>query len=285
MIRSRSSPAARFVNVTARIRHGATCLTPTRYAIRCASTRVLPEPAPARISTGPSVVVTARACSGFSRPRISLPAASRRSRPGASPGRLAAGLRGSGARQAGSGGRGRASARRPRGSSADASGAVLVELRELRSSGSGGASTARPRRGGRGVDACRIGPAPLRRRLIVGPALPPGMLRGPAYPTSTSPAGGPLNPRTSSTSLRRSEHVDRELARPQPRRQRSRRPPSTTIVVTCARLRPHLGSRRTVRRIEQPPSGAVVAAAPIDELSGRLRTLGPRFVKPASSSD
>ena len=39
--------------------------------MRCASTRVLPEPAPARISTGPSVVVTARACSGFSRERSS----------------------------------------------------------------------------------------------------------------------------------------------------------------------------------------------------------------------
>ena len=38
MIRSRSSPAARFVNVTARIRHGATRLTPTRYAILWART-------------------------------------------------------------------------------------------------------------------------------------------------------------------------------------------------------------------------------------------------------
>ena len=65
MIRSRSSAAARFVNVTARIRHGGTSLMPTRYAIRWASTRVLPEPAPARISSGPSVVVTARACSGL----------------------------------------------------------------------------------------------------------------------------------------------------------------------------------------------------------------------------
>ena len=66
MIRSRSSVAALFVNVTARMLHGATPLTPTRYAIRWASTRVLPEPAPARMRSGPSVVVTARACSGFS---------------------------------------------------------------------------------------------------------------------------------------------------------------------------------------------------------------------------
>ena len=35
--------------------------------MRCARTRVLPEPAPARMSSGPSVVVTARACSGFRR--------------------------------------------------------------------------------------------------------------------------------------------------------------------------------------------------------------------------
>ena len=46
VIRSRSSPAARLVNVTARIRRGWTALTPIRYAIRWAITRVLPEPAP-----------------------------------------------------------------------------------------------------------------------------------------------------------------------------------------------------------------------------------------------
>ena len=66
MIRSRSSDAARFVKVTARIRQGGTSLMLTRYAIRWARTRVLPDPAPARISSGPSVVVTARACSGLS---------------------------------------------------------------------------------------------------------------------------------------------------------------------------------------------------------------------------
>ena len=65
------------MNVTARIDHGRTFLTPTRYAIRWARTRVLPEPAPARIRSGPSVVVTARACSGFSRPTISFARAGR----------------------------------------------------------------------------------------------------------------------------------------------------------------------------------------------------------------
>ena len=71
MIRSRSSPAARFVNVTARICHGRTPRTPMRYAMRWARTRVLPLPAPARMRSGPSVVVTARACSGFRCPTIS----------------------------------------------------------------------------------------------------------------------------------------------------------------------------------------------------------------------
>ncbi len=71
MIRSRSSPAARFVNVTARICHGRTPWTPMRYAMRWARTRVLPLPAPARMRSGPSVVVTARACSGFRCPTIS----------------------------------------------------------------------------------------------------------------------------------------------------------------------------------------------------------------------
>ena len=50
---------------------GLHAVTPMRYATRCASTRVLPEPAPARMSSGPSVVVTARACSGLRRARIS----------------------------------------------------------------------------------------------------------------------------------------------------------------------------------------------------------------------
>ena len=40
---------------------------PMRYAMRNAMTRVLPEPAPARMSSGPSVCSTASRCSGFSR--------------------------------------------------------------------------------------------------------------------------------------------------------------------------------------------------------------------------
>ena len=46
------SPAALFVKVTARICRGSTPRA-TRYAIRCAMTRVLPLPAPARTSSGP----------------------------------------------------------------------------------------------------------------------------------------------------------------------------------------------------------------------------------------
>ena len=69
-IRARISAAALLVNVTARICHGFAPSTPIRYATRWASTRVLPEPAPARISSGPFVVVTARACSGLRRETI-----------------------------------------------------------------------------------------------------------------------------------------------------------------------------------------------------------------------
>ena len=78
-IRSRISPAALFVNVTARIRHGATFRTPTRWATRWATTRVLPDPAPARMRSGPSVVVTARACSGLRRARIRASSSARSS--------------------------------------------------------------------------------------------------------------------------------------------------------------------------------------------------------------
>ena len=45
--RSCISPAALFVNVIARISNGETSSSLTRYASRCVSTRVLPEPAPA----------------------------------------------------------------------------------------------------------------------------------------------------------------------------------------------------------------------------------------------
>jgi hypothetical protein len=64
--RSRISRAALFVNVTARIWRGQTLRTSTRYATRWVSTRVLPEPGPARTSTGPSGASTARACWGLS---------------------------------------------------------------------------------------------------------------------------------------------------------------------------------------------------------------------------
>src|SRR5688500_5913772 len=76
--RSRISPAALLVNVTARISHGA---TPDwiRCAMRCTSTRVLPVPAPARISSGPPAWYAAASCSGLSAadigPRLTAPGA------------------------------------------------------------------------------------------------------------------------------------------------------------------------------------------------------------------
>ncbi len=66
--RLRISSAALFVNVTARIASAGTPLA-MRCAIRNVMARVLPVPAPARISTGPSVVSAAARCSGFSSSR------------------------------------------------------------------------------------------------------------------------------------------------------------------------------------------------------------------------
>src|SRR5579863_5933397 len=63
--RARISPAALFVNVTARTAVGGTCFALIRCEIRCVITRVLPLPAPARIRTGPSVVSTASRCWGL----------------------------------------------------------------------------------------------------------------------------------------------------------------------------------------------------------------------------
>jgi hypothetical protein len=63
--RSRISRAALLVKVTARISHGATPLSRSR-AIRCTSTRVLPVPAPASTSSGPSPCSTAARCSRLS---------------------------------------------------------------------------------------------------------------------------------------------------------------------------------------------------------------------------
>src|SRR6478609_4931540 len=63
--RSRISPAALFVNVIARISGGFAPAAASRCAMRRVSTRVLPEPAPATTSSGPSVVSTASRCAGF----------------------------------------------------------------------------------------------------------------------------------------------------------------------------------------------------------------------------
>src|SRR5438477_447885 len=64
--RSPISAAALLVNVIAKIDSGMTPLCSIKYAIRYVMTRVLPLPAPARISTGPSVVSTASRCCGLS---------------------------------------------------------------------------------------------------------------------------------------------------------------------------------------------------------------------------
>ena len=63
--RSAISLAALLVKVTARIESGATPFSRISQAMRLVMTRVLPDPAPARISSGPSVVSTAARCSGF----------------------------------------------------------------------------------------------------------------------------------------------------------------------------------------------------------------------------
>src|ERR671910_784402 len=63
--RSRISPAALFVKVIARISFGLTPSAVSRWATRCVSTRVFPEPAPAITSSGPSVCSTASRWAGF----------------------------------------------------------------------------------------------------------------------------------------------------------------------------------------------------------------------------
>src|SRR6187401_2505218 len=65
------SSAALLVNVIARISKGLTPWSWIRCAIRCVSTRVLPDPAPAMISSGPSTWVTASRWTGFSPSRRS----------------------------------------------------------------------------------------------------------------------------------------------------------------------------------------------------------------------
>ena len=59
------SRAALLVKVTARICEGKARPVARMWAMRVVSTRVLPVPAPARTSTGPSVVSTASRCSGL----------------------------------------------------------------------------------------------------------------------------------------------------------------------------------------------------------------------------
>ena len=64
-MRSRISRAALLVKVTARIWDGPALPVAIRWAMRVVSTRVLPVPAPASTSTGPSVASTAARCSGL----------------------------------------------------------------------------------------------------------------------------------------------------------------------------------------------------------------------------
>src|SRR5688572_13645843 len=64
------SSAALLVNVIARISNGDTPSLMS-HAMRCVSTRVLPDPAPAMTSTGPSGCVTASCCAGLSPSRKS----------------------------------------------------------------------------------------------------------------------------------------------------------------------------------------------------------------------
>ena len=64
--RSFISPAALFVKVIARIAPGCACRAASRYAIRWVSTRVLPEPAPATMSSGAPSCFTAARCCGLS---------------------------------------------------------------------------------------------------------------------------------------------------------------------------------------------------------------------------
>ena len=63
--RSAISAEALLVKVTARMESGATPFSLDEPGDAVVMTRVLPEPAPARMSTGPSVASTAARCSGF----------------------------------------------------------------------------------------------------------------------------------------------------------------------------------------------------------------------------
>ena len=109
--RSRISAAALFVKVMARISCGRARPVASSHAMRWVSTRVLPEPAPATISSGAPVWVTAAACCGLSpatsdsgvcagaagrasSPQASGSAATRVTAGGTSPGRAVSGSAG-----------------------------------------------------------------------------------------------------------------------------------------------------------------------------------------------
>src|SRR5580698_5378136 len=83
------SRAALLVKVTAKISPGRARPVARMWAMRTVSTRVLPVPAPASTSTGPSSVSTASRCSGLSPVRYGAPAACARAAipPGAGAGR------------------------------------------------------------------------------------------------------------------------------------------------------------------------------------------------------
>ena len=68
--RARISPAALSVNVTARISPASNAPQATWFATRRVIVVVFPDPAPARMQTGPRTASTARVCSGFSPAKI-----------------------------------------------------------------------------------------------------------------------------------------------------------------------------------------------------------------------
>src|SRR5918995_2308162 len=68
--RARISPAALSVNVTARISPAAKAPDATWLAIRRVIVVVFPDPAPARMQTGPRTALTARRCSAFNPAKI-----------------------------------------------------------------------------------------------------------------------------------------------------------------------------------------------------------------------
>ena len=91
--RARISPAALSVNVTARICDGAKAPVATWFAIRRVIVVVFPDPAPARMQTGPRTASTARRCSAFSPAKIRSASKDRSTVPGGSDGFVTRGCR------------------------------------------------------------------------------------------------------------------------------------------------------------------------------------------------